>query len=502
MKKTIILFVLIIQLINKTQAQKQDYTWRIGYQSTTIGTTGETLNFNFTPFKIDSIVGGIETLRNSAGICDSVGNLLFYTNGQGLYNANGIQLSNGDNITGCEVRQGCNFLQMSLVLPYPSHPSQYIAFINTYTIYTINGVTHYDAYPYKYSKIDMSTSQGIGAVVEKNTVLLFDTITIGLATACKHANGRDWWVLVNRSKTNIWYRLLVSPNGVTNMGTQSVGVNTINGAGGQAVFSSDGQWYINIQPSYQRPNYDNFVNIYRFDRCTGLITHKESFSVPDTALFVGIGISPNSRFLYTSTSLSLHQLDLRANNIEGSKIKIAAWDGYRTSHNFQSLIVSQQLAPNGKIYICTSPTTDVLHVIEAPDSLGLACNFRQHAIQLPTYNSVVPNYPNFRLGALVGSGCDTIVANSEVEGIKVGMRLFPNPVHDVLSIDITLPDYNHHGKVTVVLYDVLGRLVHRHQVSDYSSIVQVDVSGFGAGVYLVGLEVDGLVFASQKVVVE
>jgi hypothetical protein len=504
MKKLIILFIFSIRFINITQAQKEDYTWRLGYKSGYNGSTatGEILNFNYNPFRTDSVVGRIETNRNSAGICDTMGNLIFFTNGRGIYNSNDDVLVNGSDLTECDTRGGCNFLQMSLVLPFPNHPKQYFAFINNYTIYTLNGVTHYDDYPYRYSKIDVSTPQGLGTVTEKNLVLISDSITVGLATACRHANGRDWWILVNRSKTNVWYRLLVSPNGLTNIGTQVVGGNTISGGGGQAVFSLDGKWYANIQPSYLRPNYDNYVNLFRFDRCSGLLTHKETFSVPDTTLFAGINISPNSRFLYTTTSLSLNQFDLRAVNIARSKVKVATYDGFRTASNSPSLITIPQIAPNGKIYIASSPPTTYLHVIESPDSLGLACNFRQHAIPLPTYNSVVPNYPNFRLGALVGSGCDTIVANNEVEKMGAGMRIFPNPVNEQLNIDLTLQNYQYHGSVVVILYDVLGHTLKRHTVSDFSSIVQLDVSGLASGLYLVGLEVEGVVVSTQRVVVE
>ncbi|HMX40726.1 MAG TPA: PKD domain-containing protein, partial [Saprospiraceae bacterium] len=50
-----------------------------------------------------------------------------------------------------------------------------------------------------------------------------------------------------------------------------------------------------------------------------------------------------------------------------------------------------------------------LHVIDQPDEAGTACGFRQQGIELPTVNqSSIPNFPNYRLGPLDGSPCDTL----------------------------------------------------------------------------------------------
>jgi hypothetical protein len=484
--------------------QKQDYVWPIGYQSEGLGrASGETINFNYTPPRVDSVLGGVSTVKVSAGICDdSTGNLLFYTNGVKVCNRAGELLLNSDNITDCDPIHGCDFLQSSLVLPYPNHPNQYILFAHTYTIFNINGRSEYMVIPFKYSVIDMSVMQGRGSVIEKNTILINDSLMLGSITACRHANGRDWWVLINKHQSTLWYRVLVSPSGVRVVGTQDIGYMRVDQGRGQAVFSPDGRWFAIIEPSYLAPNYDNYIELFRFDRCSGLLTKKELLNIPqDTALAAGVIVSANSRFLYTCTRNSLHQFDLQASNVGSSKIKIAAYDRYRTIHGSPTPISHGQLAPNGKIYIASISTSDILHVIEAPDSLGLACNFRQHAIPLPTYNGAVPNYPNFRLGALVGSGCDTIVANSEVSEPMQGLKLFPNPVNQVLNIDLTLDNYQYHGSVVVVLYDVLGHSLKRHTVSDFSSIVQLDVSGLASGLYLVGLEVEGVVVKTEKVVV-
>ena len=62
------------------------------------------------------------------------------------------------------------------------------------------------------------------------------------------------------------------------------------------------------------------------------------------------------------------------------------------------------------IYISSYDGTYMLHVINQPDSFGLACDVQQHAVTLPGPggNMAVPTFPNYNLGPLVGSPCDTL----------------------------------------------------------------------------------------------
>ena len=42
--------------------------------------------------------------------------------------------------------------------------------------------------------IDMTLDGGMGAVISKNNIFSADVFGIGMG-ACKHANGRDWWII-------------------------------------------------------------------------------------------------------------------------------------------------------------------------------------------------------------------------------------------------------------------------------------------------------------------
>jgi hypothetical protein len=50
-----------------------------------------------------------------------------------------------------------------------------------------------------------------------------------------------------------------------------------------------------------------------------------------------------------------------------------------------------------------------IHYIDNPDSGGMACNVMQHALHLPCYSARGNvNHPNYYLGRLQGSPCDTL----------------------------------------------------------------------------------------------
>jgi hypothetical protein len=95
-----------------------------------------------------------------------------------------------------------------------------------------------------------------------------------------------------------------------------------------------------------------------------------------------------------------------------------------------------QLAPDGRIYMSSNSGTRYLHVIEQPDSLGLACSVCQHCVELPSYNSFsIPNFPNYRLHHEVGSPCDTLrsppLANWAYQDSALQVRFQDQSRHDI-----------------------------------------------------------------------
>lgn len=101
-------------------------------------------------------------------------------------------------------------------------------------------------------------------------------------------------------------------------------------------------------------------------------------------------------------SVGLYQYDLWAEDIEATRTLVAEYDGHLDP--FPTTFFLGQLAPDGKIYIASNNGVTSLHVIHNPDADCPDCR-----IELPTFNSFsIPNQPNYRLGPIDGSPCDTL----------------------------------------------------------------------------------------------
>jgi hypothetical protein len=97
---------------------------------------------------------------------------------------------------------------------------------------------------------------------------------------------------------------------------------------------------------------------------------------------------------------------------------------------------------------------------------------------LPSYNiGSIPNYPNYFLGKVPGSPCDTITGLNEF--IKLELSVYPNPVIEELSL--TYPTRSVAGEIQI--FDSLGKLVQEDHFSSYTSIKRFNLSKFNSGLY-------------------
>ncbi|MBE7510766.1 MAG: hypothetical protein HS118_11370 [Bacteroidia bacterium] len=72
---------------------------------------------------------------------------------------------------------------------------------------------------YFYTVIDKTLDNGKGDVISKNNIALSGSFGGGMA-ACKHGNGRDWWVVAFSINADTIYKFLLTPNSVQYAGFQ------------------------------------------------------------------------------------------------------------------------------------------------------------------------------------------------------------------------------------------------------------------------------------------
>ncbi len=396
----ILILPLLLLVATTGFGQKHDYVWILGYNPGNIGPNLGVMSFDFNvspPLVSRRDNSSMHFSFVNACIGDKQGSLLFYSNGLYIANENDKTIENGNAMNPGEVNprvQGIQFL--------PSALDSITYFFNLSSILDNQyGTLVNHLY---YSEIHLTDSFPGGIVVLKNQLLLEDTLAKGKLTSTKHANGRDWWIMIPKFISNGYFSFLLTPKGIEGPFFQQVGkVMSWRDYSGQAVFSPDGSKYI-------RYDIDNDLNIFDFDRCSGVLSNPIHIPIHDLADTVngagGVAVSPNSRFVYVSSYTKAYRFDLWANNIAASKKVIAEYDGFQSP--FSTRFYLAQLAPDGNIYLSCTNGVNVLHIITNPDFEGLS-SFRQHAVPLPTYNAFgLPNLPHYRLGPIDGSACDTL----------------------------------------------------------------------------------------------
>jgi PKD repeat protein len=385
-----------------------DNTWLNGYDSFSNDTLfgGTTMTFDTYPPKIIRNPREMDFYITNSGFSDTNGKGNLYFNGYFIQNEINDTIMNGDSINPDYSLYQDVLYQGGLFLPQPANDSIVYLFHEeaTSTPLTVNSATVFLA---QYTIINIAANNGLGKVILKNIPLLQDTLCFGKLTATKHANGRDWWIIIPTYNQNIYYKYLLTPHGIDTFPTQTIG-NPTYSSSGQATFSPNGSKYVKLNsPGYE---YGSWMDIFDFDRCTGELSNYQGFykNIGGTA---GVSISPNSRYLYFSRGITVHQYDLWASNVESSELLVAEYDGFLDP--LPTTFWMQQLALDGKIYVGSSSSVQSYHVIKNPDKKGLDCNFTQHSFRLPTIaGKSIPTFPYYRLGPLDGSSCDTLGINN------------------------------------------------------------------------------------------
>ena len=472
-------YILFILMPFSLYAQKEDYIRHTGYLPNLPehNQGGTRINFHTSPPTVEYFNIGIE-LMPIALYSDYEGNLRLYSGGCAIANALNVVMANGADINeGVTADQYCSFTGYpcgncitALSVGYPAHA------VTIVHIRADNSTLYKDLL---YTTIDLTLDNGLGAVTEKNQVILQDTFTDHL-TAVRHGNGRDWWYVAHKGRSNVAYVYRLDPEGIHPQPPQAIGpVWTAADWAGQSVFSPDGTLYA-------RGNPYNGIQVYGFDRCAGVLSEPISLSLAaDSAFACGLSFSPNSRYLYASTGRKLFQYDVAAPDIAASRILVGEYDGFLAP--YPTTFFQQRLAPNGKIYMAGTNGVKYLHVINNPDGHGLNCEFVQHQLELPTYVAFcLPNVPFVRLFDLEGSVCDTLginggpVAVKDPVDTKVRVEVYPNPASDAVTLRLPEAVTLQEGLIAE-LYDAFGRL--RLQTALSGSVTTFSVAEVPTGLY-------------------
>lgn len=304
--------------------------------------------------------------EGSASISDNDGNLLFYTNGETIYNSDNEIMANGTGIGGHS--SSC---QSALIVPFPSNDSLFYVF-------TSDAIENNFEAGYRYSIVNIRRNNGSGEVILKNQLL--SASGTERMTAARHRNGIDVWIIINEMNSNIFKAMLINCNGLTSTSVESVAGETMNqhfrNNTGYMKVSPDGEQlcqthFPSIGPNGQQPN---FVQLFDFDNSTGIISNARKIGLND-AFYTNCEFSPDSKLLYLTRPYenAVDQLEIRlpsVTQVNASRIRLQGLIGYQ----------GIQLAIDRKIYLIGN-SRDISAILN-PDIKGDGCRLTTDHIRL------------------------------------------------------------------------------------------------------------------------
>lgn len=425
----------------------------------------------------------------NATMSDTDGNLSLSTNGCVILDRALGLMNNGDDINPGEVHNtDCEYgytagHQSAIIIPHPGIRDGFFVFHQSIIVDSNDSLDRIKTDALMYTEVNMAANSGLGAVMKKNVPLISDTsIYSANITAAKHEDGESWWIVTPLAYDSAYYKVLVKKDTIIGPVSQRIGklANKYSEAGGGAQFTPDGTKYI-------RWNASDGVYIMDFDRSSGELSNFQWIDHRvDSVRFVGLSVSPNSRFLYTSETYVIYQYDLWADDIAASRVLIGTYDGFRSPGS--CTFWAGQLGPDCKIYFNSRGSCSWLHVLHKPNEKGTACDFRQHDFSIKSNHfGTMPHFPNYRLGT--APTCDsTLVATTVVIPTSPGpsVKIIPNPHSGQFQIDANF-DYDH-----VEVYNISGQRVLQ------SSDLKVSIGDQPDGVYHLTFWKDGKAIITQR----
>jgi gliding motility-associated-like protein len=338
----------ICLLFSTAYGQLENNQWRFGYSAG--------LDFNGSS-PVQVFDGVSATPEGSASIANpTTGQLMFYTDGVTIWNAQNTPMPNGTGLRGGVTQLSST--TAAVIIPRPGSASQYYV-VCIDEQFSPNGIT--------YSLVDMSLAGGLGDVVtsEKN-IPLFQTTSEKLCVV-PNAAGDGYWLISHDISNDSYIAFSVSASGIaTTPVISTVGDSHGNGSG-----------YLKISRDFTKMAvgnlFSNAIELFSFNNGTGQF--QSLFSVPfsfGTSTFYGVEFSPNSQFLYISNLTNVVQYDI--SSLNATAVEASAY--VVIDYGFFSQPAALQLGPDNRIYIASS-TVDV---INCPNFANAACGFQQTPI--------------------------------------------------------------------------------------------------------------------------
>ena len=337
-------------------------------------------------------------------ISDTIGDLVLSSDGYNIYNKGSVFIDGGDTLIPNDFyveHNGFSSLsQSSIFLPMDSNQYYFITPTCSNIRYnecynTIGGNCYFDLL--LYNVIDMNANGGAGKVVQRMVPLLeHANFRKTQMMACRHANGKDWWLLKNEGDSADVHTFLFTQDSVFDKGVQKFaepvwGVWDIRG---QSAFNVEGTQFATTSHGSST----GLIFLADFDRCYGKLSNPKVIQMPagsqhipsDTTiterLSVGLAYSPNGEFLYVASMSNIYQYDLQDEtwfHVAGLDTTYDKFQNYETAY----------LGPDDRIYIGNwGGGSKQMSRIDNPNVKGSGCDFCPRCLRLDTLSTSQGNF--------------------------------------------------------------------------------------------------------------
>jgi hypothetical protein len=426
-----------LMVCNPVYAQHPyERTWVMGYDGPAIPAV-HFLKFDLENTTIISTLPStvVQKLTN-ASICDSLGNLLFFTNGRAIANVDRQIITRGDTLVNAELyrwheNSGFYYVQGALMLPDPDTPERIHVISQSSDVrFDLQHLQlHFHPQLY-YARIDKAGDDWY--VSSKNNKLSERFYANGI-NAVRHANNRDWWILTKEAYSNHYISYLFDGDSIRYHHTDTIGI--------VVGFDTVGFWMGAF--SYQGDRFALFnprdgLEVFDFDRSTGRLSNFKAFKIPEYRhwYYGSVAFSPSGRYLYFNDPSQVYQMDLEAANWAASITLVDEWDGYVHNTYWATAFFQMQRTPDCRIIISTQGSNPYLHIIHEPDKSAQDCRLEQRALEFEyVLSSGLPNYPNFSLGTEWEHYCSSpMTGTSQEDRLQITLSVWPNPASDIVSM--------------------------------------------------------------------
>ncbi len=366
----IVIFILQIPIIF---CQLQNNNWVFGY--------GARVNFSG-PIPVGSSNAAINSNESTASVSDpSTGQLLFYTDGLKVWDANNDVMPNGSNLLG-GFYNSCT--QGALIVPFPEDNQRFYLFtLEELEAQSVNPLADNGL---RYSIVDMTLNGGLGdvQVATMNTPLATDLTEKLIVIRSTEIKG--FWVIAHKKNANEFLAWKIDACGVSAQPAIST-VGSIFAI--SPFFGATEAWAgaMDASPDGNRIgmpiDWSDRIEFFDFNKTTGVVSNPLTVNVtddspPEFLRKYGACFSPDgSKFYYTNIN-SVYQLNLSTYTsaaIASSNTLI--YSPTLEPNNYPCFQIEQ--APNNKLYVAIG-NTGRLDEISNPNSLGLACGYVSNAI--------------------------------------------------------------------------------------------------------------------------